>query len=99
MRVVVQTGPVHVAMRLVVFVDEFTLRAPLHGYLQEKMVVNGARGMKWASECFPLEGEYTEPQAKFNGNYLRPRFVRIPPFSEGFRGGRPEDHPVVRTEG
>jgi len=46
MRVVVQTGPVHVAMRLVVFVDEFTLRAPLHGYLRQKWVVNGARGME-----------------------------------------------------
>ena len=63
-------------MRLVVFVDEFTLRAPLHGYLQENVVI-GARGMEWASECFPLEGEYTEPQSKYNGNYRRPRFVRI----------------------
>jgi hypothetical protein len=44
----------------------------------------GPAELKWASECFPLEGEYTEPQAKFNGNYLRPRFVRILPFSGGF---------------
>ena len=46
-------------MRLVVFVDEFTLRAPLHGFLQEKLSLNGARGSGVAREVFPLEGEYT----------------------------------------
>jgi hypothetical protein len=62
-------------MRLVVFVDEFTLRAPLHGFLQEKTVFLGPAELEWAREVFPLEGEYTDPQDKYNGNYWRPCFA------------------------
>ena len=56
-------------MRLVVFVDEFTLRAPLHGVLLEYGRLVGARGISVGRECFPLEAEYTDPQDKYNGNY------------------------------
>jgi hypothetical protein len=75
MRVVRQTNAIHVAMRLVVFVDEFTLRAPLHCVLLDTVVNKGPAELVWASEYFPLEGEYTDPQDKYNGNYRISCFV------------------------
>jgi len=75
MRVVRQTSAIHIAMRLVVFVDEFTLRAPLHGVLLDSVINRGPRNWCGGRECFPLEGEYTDPQDKYNGKYWRPCFV------------------------
>lgn len=75
-------------MRLVVFVDEFTLRAPLHGVLLDSVVSRGPRNrcgsvsVSRSKESTPIRKTNT---MEITGGLVLCEFLGNPPDFERFR--------------